>query len=80
MPYVGECLRSEGHFIANEKVRIKSMIPKLVATDGKEKHPFTTVEEMLIQKRSSGSHMSSTIQRVKSMPFALLRLIARNPL
>jgi hypothetical protein len=53
MPYKGECLRGEGHFTTKEKVKMKDMIVTIAAANGnggERKHPFITVEEMLMKK------------------------------
>ena len=49
MPFDGECLRCEGHFSTKEKkIKMEDMITKLAADD-ENRHPFTTVEEMLLK-------------------------------
>ncbi len=47
MPFEGASLRCEGHYSTKEKVRLEDMVTKLV---DENKHPFTTVEEMLLKR------------------------------
>jgi len=67
MPYIGECLRAEGRFSTKEKVKIADSMSRISAVCGtgadtfndadnaedNKKHPFTTIEEMLLNKRRS---------------------------
>ncbi len=48
MPFVGECLRFEGHYNAKTKVKLEDMVANIV---NGEKHPFTTLEEMILNGR-----------------------------
>ncbi len=45
MPFEGSILRSEGHYIAEKKRNLVDMVQNIVSNP--DKHPFTTVEEML---------------------------------
>ncbi len=51
VPFDGECLRFEGHYRAKgeEKERLENMVAKLA---NKDMHPFTTLEEMLLDQRN----------------------------
>ena len=67
MPYIGECLRAEGRFSTKEEVKISDSIPRITAAvssdsgdassnngndaENNKKHPFTTIEEMLLNRR-----------------------------
>ncbi len=49
MPFVGECLRFEGHYNAKSKVKLEDMVADIANGN---KHPFTTLEEMILNGRS----------------------------
>ena len=60
MPYKGECLRAEGRFSTKEKSKIADSISCIATasfgigdddTQDNKKHPFTTLEEMLLNRR-----------------------------
>ncbi len=60
MPYVGECLRIEGHYNAGKaKVKVEEMVADIV--DWENKHPFTTIEEMLLKGRKDGTDDSISV-------------------
>ncbi len=52
IPYVGECLRFEGHYNAKIKVNLDDMVADIANGD---KHPFTTLDEMLLNERSKNA-------------------------
>jgi hypothetical protein len=66
MPYIGECNRVEGRFSTKEKVKMIDSISRIATasfgkgdegnstnddTQDNKKHPFTTLEEMLLNRR-----------------------------
>lgn len=61
MPYKDQCLRLESHYSIKEKVKTVDSISSIVAASAsntnsynntqERKHPFTTMEEMLLNKK-----------------------------
>lgn len=49
MPFEGGVLRSEGHYVTKEKRNLFDMVQEMISSP--DKHPFTTVEEMLTEAR-----------------------------
>jgi len=83
MPYIGECLRAEGRFSTKEGVKVADSIPRITAavssgigddssnngndTQDNKKHPFTTLEEMLLNRRRDSDTMVSNYKSQKYM-------------
>jgi hypothetical protein len=49
MPFIGECVRMEGQFSTNITEKLSDKIPEIVKGEFNDKHPFTTLEELLLK-------------------------------
>jgi hypothetical protein len=52
MPFIGDCLRVEGHKSIKGGIKMSEMLERIIRAEsdnsGQAKHPFTTLEEMLL--------------------------------